>query len=191
MLCIVDEGVIQTILNTRETHVLHETKITIKEWLLIIHSDANNQVLVFLLLCPLAGKLYILIMQFQMLELILELWLPLIKLSTYTLDFGFLYTGDTKKLLLIVENLSIFEHNFTVKQKEKNKDFAIDQTHGRLLGQCIRGDHTFIITVSFQPRNPGQSTETLEIITDIPPNVEECVLYGEGTLDEKYHMLRL
>lgn len=120
MLCIVDEGVIQTILNTRETHVLHETKITIKEWLLIIHSDANNQVLVFLLLCPLAGKLYILIMQFQMLELILELWLPLIKLSTYTLDFGFLYTGDTKKLLLIVENLSsnvTFRYSF----KELNK----------------------------------------------------------------------
>ncbi|KOC63253.1 Deleted in lung and esophageal cancer protein 1 [Habropoda laboriosa] len=34
---------------------------------------------------------------------------------------------------------------------------------------------------------PGQSLETLEIISDIPYNTEECQLYGEGTLDEKYH----
>lgn len=36
-------------------------------------------------------------------------------------------------------------------------------------------------------RKPGQLVETLEILTDILHNIEECQLYGEGTLDEKYH----
>lgn len=41
----------------------------------------------------------------------------------------------------------------------------------------------------YMNRKPGQLVETLEIVTDIPHNTEECQLYGEGTLDEKYHTL--
>lgn len=36
-------------------------------------------------------------------------------------------------------------------------------------------------------RKLRQLVETLEILTGVPYSTEECQLYGEGTLDEKYH----
>ncbi|XP_076248658.1 uncharacterized protein LOC143188336 [Calliopsis andreniformis] len=165
MLCIIDDNMIETILYASEIEDLHESTITLKGPLVIIHSDSENQEL----------------------ELILEIWLPSMRLSRYTLDFGHVYIGDTKKLLLNIENLSVCNHSFTVKQKERNEDFTTDQIKGKLLSHYDKEYCNFVITVSFQPRKVGQSTETLEVITDIPYSVEECELYGEGTLDEKYH----
>lgn len=50
--------------------------------------------------------MHILIIEFQEVKLILRILLPSLKLSLYALDFGPVYVGDTKKLILIVENLS-------------------------------------------------------------------------------------
>lgn len=45
-------------------------------------------------------------MYFQDIDLILQIWFPILKLSLYTLDFGLVYIGDTKKLTLTIKNLS-------------------------------------------------------------------------------------
>lgn len=46
----------------------------------------------------------------------------------------------------------------------------------------------FMLNYWFIYRNAGESIETLEIITKYPYNIEECELYGEGSLDENYHI---
>lgn len=45
-------------------------------------------------------------MYFQDIDLILQIWFPILKLSLYTLNFGLIYIGDTKKLTLTIKNLS-------------------------------------------------------------------------------------
>ncbi|KZC04785.1 Deleted in lung and esophageal cancer protein 1 [Dufourea novaeangliae] len=164
IVCTVNEELINTILHTSKTEEFRNSIITLRESLVIIYSDKGNQEV----------------------ELILDIWLPLLKLSSYTLDFGLVYIGDTKKLTLLIKNLSICTHTFKIERKFKNEDFAIDHEEGKLLRTNISGS-CFTLTISFQPKKPGQSVETLEIITDIPYNVEECEISGEGTLDEKYH----
>lgn len=108
MLCIVDETLIETVLHTNKAQDLHGPLITLKEPLVILHTDKHIQVLdTFLPFHTHRRNVCInLITQFQEVELILQIWLPLIKLSSYTLDFGLVYVGDTKKLTLIIENLS-------------------------------------------------------------------------------------
>lgn len=58
-------------------------------------------------------------MYFQNIDLILQIWFPILKLSSYTLDFGLTYIGDTKKLTLTIKNLSsiikfIFFNNYII-----------------------------------------------------------------------------
>ncbi|XP_043248092.1 uncharacterized protein LOC122394952 [Colletes gigas] len=82
--CIVEEELIETLLHTNKIQDLHGAALIVKEPLTIIHSDNSTQEV----------------------ELILHIWLPSLKLSVYTLEFGPVYVGNTKKLILVVENLS-------------------------------------------------------------------------------------
>ncbi|CAK9804200.1 Deleted in lung and esophageal cancer protein 1 [Anthophora plagiata] len=174
IMCVIEAHVIQTILHTSSNEELHDSKIILTEPLYILHSDRS----------------------YQIVELILQICLPILKLSLYTLDFGTVYIGDTKKRTLTIKNLScivtfiilfIYSLKFTLNKKTENKDFMLDQKEGELSGYCVNEDWYSTITISFQPKNPGQSVETLEVVSDIPYNIEECQLCGEATLDEKYH----
>ncbi|XP_076623256.1 uncharacterized protein LOC143342856 [Colletes latitarsis] len=161
--CTVKEELIETLLHTNKIQDLHDAVLIVKEPLSIIHSDDSTQEV----------------------ELILHIWLPSLKLSIYTLEFGPVYVGNTKKLILVVENLSICSYKFNIIKKSKNKEFMVDQEEGILTSHCTRGS-CIAITVSFQPKKAGQSVETLQIIVNNPHTMEECELNGEGSLDEKY-----
>ncbi|XP_043525427.1 uncharacterized protein LOC122536804 [Frieseomelitta varia] len=152
-------------MNTSSSRDFNDAKIVVKELLYIVHSDKH----------------------YQNVELILEIHLPILKLSSYTLDFGVVYIGDTKKLTLTLKNLSICRLNCRINKKTNVEEFMIDKEHGILPSHYNHEGWYFTVTVSFQPRKLGQLVETLEILTGVPYSTEECQLYGEGTLDEKYH----
>ncbi|KAK9306857.1 hypothetical protein QLX08_002727 [Tetragonisca angustula] len=163
--CVVEEKLIQTIMNTNSNRDFNDAKIIVKELLYIVHSDKH----------------------YQNVELILEIHLPILKLSSYTLDFGVVYIGDTKKLTLTIKNLSICRLNCKINKKTNVEEFMVDKEHGILPSHYNHKGWYFTVTISFQPKKLGQLVETLEILTGVPYSTEECQLYGEGTLDEKYH----
>ncbi|XP_046141858.1 uncharacterized protein LOC123987631 isoform X7 [Osmia bicornis bicornis] len=165
IMCIVDAELIETIIHTHKCQDLYDSVITLTQPLQIIHTDKR----------------------YQKIELFLQVWLPILKLSSYALNFGLVYIGDTKKLMIVVKNLSICSQYIKVNQKFKNNDFILDRKEGTLSSYLNGKNSSLMLTVSFQPKKPGHSVETLEIITAIPSNTEECEIYGEGTLDEKYH----
>ncbi|XP_034181963.2 uncharacterized protein LOC117605123 isoform X3 [Osmia lignaria lignaria] len=165
IMCIVDAELIETIIHTHKCQDLYDSVITLTQPLQIIHTDKR----------------------YQKIELFLQVWLPILKLSSYALNFGLVYIGDTKKLMIVIKNLSVCSQYIKVNQKFKNNDFILDQKEGILSSYLNGKNSSLMLTVSFQPKKPGQSAETLEIITAIPSNTEECEIYGEGTLDEKYH----
>nr|XP_033340353.1 uncharacterized protein LOC117228620 isoform X3 [Megalopta genalis] len=82
--CNVDEELINTILHTDKVQEFRNSVITLKEPLHILYPDNTNQEV----------------------ELCLQISIPSLKLSTYMLDFGTVYISETKKLTLILENLS-------------------------------------------------------------------------------------
>ncbi|OAD62065.1 hypothetical protein WN48_07718, partial [Eufriesea mexicana] len=100
---------------------------------------------------------------------------------------------------ITVPSSYMYKDNFYARQigtylSSIELDVTADIIKPQLDFNISKSDRTFICYANevMQSRRkrlekPGQLVETLEIVTDIPHNTEECQLYGEGTLDEKYH----
>ncbi|XP_076287282.1 uncharacterized protein LOC143212392 [Lasioglossum baleicum] len=129
IICKVDHQLIHTILHTSKAQELRSSIMTLKEPLFIVYPDDSTQEL----------------------ELNLQIWIPSLKLSTYTLNFSTVYVNETKKLTLVLENLSMSVYQFKVKGKHNNKDFAVDQNEGKLLSKHA-GSCYYTLTISFQPK---------------------------------------
>lgn len=150
--CSVNTELIQTLMNTEKSDYLANSVIELKEPLLITHSDNSNQVVFLLIFCDLKfSGIKRTNSQLQAVELTLKILLPSIKLSSYTLNFGSVYLGDVKKLVLVVENLSACKQRFKINPKFKNSDFTLDHTNGECSARSTLGC-AVAITISFEPK---------------------------------------
>ncbi|KAK2585225.1 hypothetical protein KPH14_009928 [Odynerus spinipes] len=174
--CLVDAKLIEEIMETNNNIKLQNKSECSKQ--------TNNWCNKGLLLVTYADH------SFETLELFVKINLPLLQLSSYSLNFGNVCVGDTKKFLLDVENLSACKCKVKVNKTMSNEAFTYDPAMGEILARPVSGKHILTITVCFSPRNIGSSKEILKIMSTVPNYMEQCVLCGKGILDEKVHEMQ-